>query len=186
MSIEAIANHMPAVLTLDDLAVLNDVDQSGHRYELSPEGVLSIMPPPGLQHALTATRMMAWLLAAGWTAEQMAQAVGLRIPGRDGGEGGRIPDLIVWSTPPAPNTPVWLSSAGIALVVEIISPSTKAIDKGPKRNEYAAAGVPRYWTVDRDPAQTVTMYELAGDSYESNVVMPLEWVLNSKPTDHLA
>jgi Uma2 family endonuclease len=176
---------MPAVLTLDDLAVMNDVDTYGHRYELSPEGALSIMPPPDLEHARIATRIMLWLAAAGWTADHMAQAVGLRIPGRDGGAGGRIPDLVVWSTPPPRNAKVWLSSEGIALVVEILSDSSQATDKGPKRDEYAGAGIPRYWTIDSDPAQTVTMYELAGGSYKSNVVVPFEWVLNSKPSDHL-
>jgi len=51
--------------------------------------------------------------------------------------------------------------------------------------EYAAASIPRYWTVDCDPAQTVTMHELVGNFYAARTVMPLEWVLNSRPADHL-
>jgi hypothetical protein len=40
---------------------------------------------------------MGWLLTAGIPADRIAQAVGLRIPGKAGGVGGRIPDMIVWS-----------------------------------------------------------------------------------------
>jgi Uma2 family endonuclease len=36
------------------------------------------------------------------------------------------------------------------LAVEIASPSTVSIDVGPKRDAYAAAGTPEYWTVDPD------------------------------------
>ena len=70
-----------------------------HRYEISPEGVLSIMPPPGYGHAIIATRLTVWLASAGIPSHGIAQAVGLRIPGCDGSVGGRIPDLIVWDKP---------------------------------------------------------------------------------------
>src|SRR5688500_967003 len=100
MSVEAIDENITELLTLDGLAVMNSTDTHGYRYELSPEGALSVMPPPDVVHAFIATRIMLWLAAAGYTAEQMAQAVGVRIPGGpDGRDGGRIPDLVVWSEP---------------------------------------------------------------------------------------
>jgi Uma2 family endonuclease len=185
MTAEAIAHQMPAVLTLDDLAVLNEADTHGHRYEMSPEGALSVMPLPGFRHAQIVNRLIEWLLDAGYTLMQIYQAVGLRIPGPDGEEGGRIPDLVVWNQPPAPNVDVWLPATDVAVVVEVISRSSRALDQGVKCDEYSAAGVRRYWTVDCDPAQTVTMYELAAGSYRTRTLMPLEWVLNSKPSDHL-
>ena len=47
MTAEAIAKEiLPAVITLDDLAAMNHVDTHGRRYEISPEGVLSVVPPP--------------------------------------------------------------------------------------------------------------------------------------------
>jgi Uma2 family endonuclease len=95
---------MPAVVTLDDLTAMMAAD-GHHRYEISPDGVLSVMPPPGYAHAIIATRLMVWLAAAGVSADRIAQAVGLRIPGR-GGVGGRIPDLVVWSKAQADG--VWL------------------------------------------------------------------------------
>jgi Uma2 family endonuclease len=181
MSAETVGRHMPPVITLDDLTAMMAADEH-HRYEISPEGVLSVMPPAGYTHAIIATRLMGWLLAAGLPADRIAQTVGLRIPGRAGGVGGRIPDLIVWSKAQAEG--VWLSVADVLLVVEIISPGSEATDTVAKRTEYAGAGIQRYWTVDQDPAQTVTMYRLDGDRYEARATMPLAWVLNTTPGEH--
>jgi Uma2 family endonuclease len=181
MSAEVIGRSMPAVVTLDDLAAMNDADQHGHRYELSPEGVLWVMPLPDSEHAVIAGRLSFWLLMAGWPAEQVLPAVGIRIPGPDG-DGGRIPDLTVWAKPP---TGVWVTLTDLLLVVEIVSPSSEAIDEVVKRREYARAGILRYWVVDRDPAQTVTMYELGPETYVERAKMPLSWLLNTSPADHL-
>ena len=172
---------MPQVVTLDDLAAMMAADDR-HRYEISPEGVLSIMPPPGYAHAIFATRIMAWLFAADLPADRIAQAVGLQIPGRDGGLGGRIPDLIVWSKGQADG--VWLPVADVLLAVEIISPGSEGVDTVTKRNEYAAAGIPQYWIVGQDPAQSVTMHRLDGDQYAVRATMPLAWVLNTAPAEH--
>lgn len=184
MSAEAVGRHMPAVASLDDLTAMIAADPHGHRYEISPEGVLSVMPPPGYAHAIIATRLMGWLLAAGIPAERLAQAVGLRIPGRDGTFGGRIPDLVVWST--AQRDGVWLPVADVLLVIEIISPGSEATDTVAKRREYAEAGIPQYWTVDQDAAQTVTIHRLVGDVYKVQSTTPLAWVLNTAVSEHLA
>jgi hypothetical protein len=37
MSAETVGMHMPAMVTLDDLAAMNASDPNGHRYETSPE-----------------------------------------------------------------------------------------------------------------------------------------------------
>jgi Uma2 family endonuclease len=181
MSAEAVGRHMPADVTLDDLTAMMAADDH-HRYEISPEGVLSIMPPPGYAHAIIATRLMVWLATAGVPAERIAQAVGLRIPGRDGGIGGRIPDLIVWSKVQADG--VWLSVTDVLLVVEIVSPGSEGTDTVTKRHEYAAAGIPQYWLVDQDQAQTVTMHHLDGERYAVRATMPLAWLLNTSPMEH--
>ncbi|MEV1013479.1 Uma2 family endonuclease [Micromonospora sp. NPDC049801] len=183
MSAEAVGMYMPAVVTLDDVAAMNSADPNGHRYETSPEGVLSVMPPPDSEHATIASRLFAWLIMAGWPAEQVLQAVGVRISGPDG-DGGRIPDLSVWRKPPGRS--VWASVTEIALVVEIVSPGSEAMDSVTKVREYASAGISQYWVVDRDGAQTVTLYRLGGNgSYEEHAKMPLAWLLQSAPADHL-
>jgi Uma2 family endonuclease len=175
-----VAWRMPEVVTLDDLTVMMAADDL-HRYEISPEGVLSVTPPPGYAHAIIATRLTLWLGAGGIPADRFAQTVGLRIPG-DEGLGGRIPDLVVWGKTQTEG--VWLPLNDVRLVVEIVSPGSVAMDSVTKRREYAIAGIPQYWTVDQDAAQTVTMYGLDGDQYVVRATMPLAWVLNTSPTEY--
>jgi hypothetical protein len=67
-----------------------------------------------------------------------------------------------------------------------MSPGSEAMEGVVKRTGYARAGIPRYWVVERDPAQTVTLHELvAGDTYREKAKMPLAWLLNTSPVDHL-
>src|SRR5690348_7675204 len=176
MSAEGVGRHMPAIASLDDLTAMIAADPHGHRYETSPEGVLSVMPPPDYEHAVIATRIMAWLITAGWPLDQVTQAVGLRIPGPDGGVGGRIPDLVIWGKAQPQARTVWLPVTDVVLVIEIISPGSEAADTLTKRREYAGAGIPGYWTVDRDPGQTVTMCRLTDNGYEIRATTPLAWV----------
>lgn len=44
------------------------------------------------------------------------------------------------------------AAATFALVVEVASPSTAAIDRTIKAERYAAAGIPGYWRASFDPA----------------------------------
>jgi len=50
------------------------------------------------------------------------------------------------------------------LVVEIVSPGTRRIDRGEKFIEYARAGVSEYWLVDPEP-QTIEIFVLEKDAY---------------------
>ncbi len=183
MSAETVGRHMPAMVTLDDLAAMNAADLNGHRYETSFEGVLSVMPPLDSEHATIASRLFAWLIMAGWPPEQVLQVAGLRIAGPEG-EGGRIPDLSVWRK--APQRGVWLAVTDLLLVAEIVSPGSEALDEVTKRREYALAGIPQYWVVSRDTAQTVILYRLGPDAtYEERAKMPLAWLLQTTPADHI-
>ena len=51
---------MPPVVTLDDLVAMMAADPHGHRYEISPGGALSVMPPPDSEHAAIASRLLVW------------------------------------------------------------------------------------------------------------------------------
>jgi Uma2 family endonuclease len=183
MSAEAVGIHMPAVVTLDDLAAMNAADPYGHRYETSPEGVLSVRPPPDSEHAMIASRLFAWLIMAGWPADQLLQVAGIRIVGPDG-DGGRIPDVSVWEKPPARG--VWSAVADLLLVIEIVSPGSEALDEVTKLREYASVGIPQYWVVNRDSAQTVTLYRLdRGGVYQERTKISLAWLLQTTRADHL-
>jgi Uma2 family endonuclease len=184
MSAEAVGRYMPPVITLDDLAAMNDADDHGHRYETSPEGVLSVVPPPDLGHGLLATRLMAWFITAGFPLDQIVQASGVRIPGPHT-DGGRIPDLSILSAP-RPATTLWLAPTDLLLVSEIISPGSAATDQLIKVAEYARARIPRYWTVGRDAQNTVTLFRLrSDDTYETAEQLPLDELLKGSPDEYL-
>lgn len=141
------------------------------------------MPRPDSEHAAIASRIMFWLAAAGWSPDEVLQAVGVRIPGPNG-DGGRIPDLTLWSEPQARG--VWLAITDLLLVVEIVSPGSEAMDEMVKRREYAQAGIARSWLIDHDNAQTVTLHRLgANGEYDVVTKLPLAWLLTTRPADHL-
>ncbi|WP_347659055.1 hypothetical protein [Micromonospora sp. B9E7] len=47
-----------------------------------------------------------------------------------------------------------------------------------------AAGIPQYWVIDQDTAQTVAMYRLEDDHYVVRATMPLAWLLNTGLEEH--
>ena len=59
----------------------------------------------------------------------------------------RQPDLLVITTDQFAEYP--LTSPPV-LVVEVLSPTTRAVDLRDKRKEYAQAGAPHYWIVDHE------------------------------------
>ena len=50
------------------------------------------------------------------------------------------------------------------LVVEVLSPSTRHLDRGRKREIYAEASVPHYWIVDPE-GPSITIFELIDGAY---------------------
>jgi Uma2 family endonuclease len=90
MSAATVGAEMPVQVTLDDLAAMAAADEN-HRYELSPEGVLSVMPPADPDHALLVRRILAWFLTNGYGPEQVVVDCGIDVGG------GRVPDVSVWA-----------------------------------------------------------------------------------------
>jgi len=184
MTAAAFGAHMPANLTLTDLAAMSVADGYGHRYELSPEGVLSVMPPASVEHAILASRLLAWFLGHGWPPERVLQNCGLRIATGDR-VGGRVPDLTVWSTAPRSGA-VWAPVTGLLVAIEIVSPGSAAIDQVIKKDEYALAGIPWYWIVGNEAGDPVTRYRLEAGAYQPVApAQPLAWLLNTTPDEFL-
>ena len=50
------------------------------------------------------------------------------------------------------------------LIAEVLSPSTRALDRGPRMEVYRHAGVPHLWLLDPE-TETVEEYTLAGRAY---------------------
>ena len=174
MSAATIGAQMPTEITLDDVAAMSAADEH-HRYELSREGVLSIMPPARPEHALVVARLIHWFHQHGYGPEQVVPDCGIDVGG------GRQPDLSVWAKgrPPRSARSVYAGLDGLQLIIEVISPDSQTIDRVIKRDEYAAAGVPRYWLVGNDKGNAVQMLVLADGGFQvEREVSSLNWLLN--------
>lgn len=64
------------------------------------------------------------------------------------------------------------------LIVEVLSPSTAAIDRGVKFEDYAAHDVAEYWLIDPDE-QIVEQYLLDGGIYQLHVRVTAEMTISS-------
>ena len=146
-------------LTYEDYAALPD---DGRRYELH-EGELSVTPSPGTRHQATLLNLAVILHGHVRTAAL--------------GEVFLAPlDCILAQTTIVQPDIVFVDAArrsviserGIegapTLVVEVMSPSTGAIDRRRKLQLYARYDVPYYWIVD-PPARTIEAYALARGRY---------------------
>ena len=109
----------------------------GRRYELY-EGELIMMPSPRPRHQVVIGNL--YVL--------MAE----HVRGHGLGQVYLSPIDVILSAP--------------TLVVEVLSPSTGARDRGVKQALYARYGVPFYWIVD-SAAGTVQALRLSGESYEA-------------------
>lgn len=179
MSAASVGSQMPTVITLDDLAAMSVADEH-HRYELSREGVLSIMPPATPEHALIVSRLTHWLFLHGYGPEEVTADCGIDVGG------GRQPDLTIWAKgkPPRRARSSYAGIDGLLVAIEVISPDSETIDRVIKRDEYAAAGVPRYWIVEADKGNTVHMLRLGEEGYASErAPTSLNWLLNEAAPD---
>jgi Uma2 family endonuclease len=180
MSAAAVGAGMPTQVTLDDLAAMAAADEN-HRYELSPDGVLSVMPPADPDHALLVSRIFAWLLANGYGPEQVVTDCGIDVGG------GRVPGLTVWAKglPPRPARSSYAGTAGLLLAVEVVSKGSEVVDRIIKKAEYAKAGIRHYWIVERDGVTTVYRHTLDAGSGEyqpdPSGGQPLSWLLSTVP-----
>jgi Uma2 family endonuclease len=174
VSATVIGAQMPPEITLDDVAAMAAADEH-HRYELSREGVLSVMPPATPEHALIVSRLTHWFYVHGFGPEQVTADCGIDVGG------GRQPDLTVWAKgkPPRRARSSYAGLDGLLLALEVISQDSEITDRVIKKAEYAAAGVPRYWVIDRDKNNTVQMYQLVEGAYHpQREPQSLAWLLN--------
>jgi Uma2 family endonuclease len=179
MSATTIGSQMPIEITLDDVAAMAAADEH-HRYELSREGVLSIMPPATPEHALIVSRLVHWFYLHGFGPEEITADCGIDVGG------GRQPDLTVWTKgkPPRRARSSYAGIDGLLLAIEVVSPDSEIIDRVIKKAEYAAAGVRRYWIVERDKGNTVQMFRLTEDGYApEREPTSMTWLLNAPVPD---
>jgi Uma2 family endonuclease len=141
-------------ITVEDL---DDVPDDGHRYELLG-GVLVVSPAPTLLHQHASRRLQTVLEAAAPERCDVIDApADLILPA----SGRSQPDLMVVAD-------VDLSARAVlrppAVIVEILSPRTRATDLTLKKELYRADGCPHYWVVDPDEPSVIA-WELVEGEY---------------------
>lgn len=146
----------------DDL-FLQVAAATNHLVELR-SGALEVLPLPTLSHQTLVARLFrlldAWLEPRGLGRIVLAPHPIRLWPGRF-----REPDLAVYL--PASYDRLGEQSSGAPdLVFEVLSPGTRHVDLGEKREDYARAGIGEYWLIDPETG-TVQCLVLAGDHYEA-------------------
>ncbi|GAA3212344.1 Uma2 family endonuclease [Dactylosporangium siamense] len=98
-----------------------------------------------------------------------------------------MPDLTVWAKgwPPRSARSSYAGTARLLLVVEVVSRGSEVVDRIIKKAEYAKAGIPHYWFVERDGGTTVHRHVLNPETGEYEPVpgggRPLAWLLTTVP-----
>ncbi len=149
-------------------ATYQDVlDAPPHRIAQIIDGLLHTMPRPAIRHAVAGSGLGMLL---GWPFHYGRGGPGgwwiLDEPELHLGDDILVPDLAGWRRDRLPVLP---DAAYFTLapdwVCEVLSPSTRIIDLGPKRDIYAREGVPHLWLVDPD-ARSLQAFELHAGRWE--------------------
>jgi Uma2 family endonuclease len=152
------------LLTLADWEALPE-DNSRH-FELV-EGVLQVCPRPVWNHQSSimqlGLQLRAQLPAEMTVIPEFELVLVDRFPATV-----RVPDLMVIPTAVGKANPPRVNAEDVLLVIEIVSPGSRKIDRVHKLNEYAEAGIPDYWIVDLDDPVSVTAFQLINQDYELN------------------
>lgn len=151
--------------TVDDVMALGE--DRRYRHELL-DGVLMMSPAPGVRHQRS-SRILANLLdsaaqAAGADVEVL-EAINVVLP-----SGLFIPDIAVVEAAATADDPASVDAEAVLFVVEIVSPSTKHLDRRAKPAVYAEAGIAGYWRLEFDPASTLVVAELVNGVYVEKAV----------------
>jgi Uma2 family endonuclease len=139
--------------TPDDVEALPDLGDHA-RFEVYEGGVLVVSPAPGVTYQRASYWLHQYLARAAPAAGadvDVLEAVNVILPG------GKllVPDIVVVAAEAADQATTRLSYEAVLAVVEIVSPSTRSIDRAIKPGMYAAAAIPVYWRVELDPPKIV-------------------------------
>ncbi|MBE9109727.1 Uma2 family endonuclease [Nodosilinea sp. LEGE 07298] len=158
-------------MSLDDFFAYDDGTDA--RYELE-NGELVVMPPESDRNQRIASILFAYFLKAGIGPECLRMKTEVTVLGARATV--RLPDLMVLSDElaialeNAPRSTVTIDMPPPRLVVEVVSPGKKNIDRDYryKRSQYEARGIAEYWIVD-PILQKVTVLTLVEGLYEAMI-----------------
>lgn len=156
--------HPEGPWTVDDWMTL---PHDGQRYEII-DGSLLVSPAPVPRHQVVAGRLAGHLRDAAPGGLDVVEAVGLRLST----ERVLIPDVVVAGSEALLAEEPLLGPADVALVVEVVSPSSVSMDNVMKPHLYAKAGIPAMWRVALRPAGAeITVLRLKESSYVEEAVV---------------
>jgi Uma2 family endonuclease len=138
--------------TTDDLDALPD---DGARRELL-DGVLFASPSPTDIHQIIAMRLGVALEDSCPSTMQVTQGVEVRVSPRR----SFIPDVLVATDEAARRRARFYAPYEVVLPVEIVSPTSLAMDRITKPALYAKAGIPYYWRIETDGEISVRTYKI--------------------------
>ena len=147
-------------------ADLEDVVDDGFRYEII-DGSLLVTPPPGIGHQrIVGELVVALSLSA---PPDLLVLPGAGVAKVQGQTTYFEPDVVVVDRDAAPEGDNKLDPRFVRLVIEVVSPSSRTIDKVLKRDAYLRMGLSHYWIVT--PQDRVATYELRGGRYVETAAM---------------
>ncbi|SEA63630.1 Uma2 family endonuclease [Rubrimonas cliftonensis] len=156
MTLQTLAFKRPA--TYQDV-----LDAPAHLVAELLDGALHLQPRPGARHARAASRLGVKL--GGFDDDGPGGWWLLDEPEIHLGDHVLVPDLAGWRRA---NMPAFPDAPAIDLapdwICEVLSPSTRRLDLGVKRDVYGAHGVSHLWFVDPD-AQTLEAFACRGGAW---------------------
>jgi Uma2 family endonuclease len=151
--------------TFDDLQALPD---DGRRYEII-DGSLHVSPSPSKRHQVVASRVVQQLLRAVPDDLEVMATVDV-----DFGQSVLEPDVLVVTAESAYEPGgLKFEPSDVLLAVEVVSPSSRRMDRLVKPSVLAEGGVPSYWRVELDGpgAPLVVVHALDGGVYREVVTV---------------
>ena len=128
------------------------------QYEIV-DGALVVSPAPDRSHEIIQSLVFEALISSGRPDFFAFGNIGI-----DLGRSYRIPDVSVVRADALDRTGDRLSPSEVALVVEVESLSSRTTDRISKAAQYAAAGIPSYWRIERDAGVRLIAYRLAPEA----------------------
>ncbi|WP_425508519.1 Uma2 family endonuclease [Streptomyces roseirectus] len=132
------------------------------RYELLADSLI-VSPTPGVRHQRASFRLHVALdtaARADGAPVEILEGVNVVLP-----SGLVVPDLVVADAGATADDPVTVDIDAVQLVVELVSPGNRTMDRKIKPLLYAEAAVPHFWRLEFDPAPMLAVYELEGGRY---------------------
>ncbi|MEW1551070.1 Uma2 family endonuclease [Streptomyces tsukubensis] len=166
MSVASFMDHH-GPWTVDDVLALPE-DRSV-RCELLGESLV-LSPAPGLRRQRAGHRLHIALDAAAQAAEasvEVLEAINVTLP-----SGLVVPDIVVADAGATVDDAVSIDAEAVRLIVELVSPGNRTMDRRLKPLLYAEAGIPHYWRLEFDPAPRLIVGELDHGRYVERTTAP--------------